>query len=197
MVRSGKERATANDDDATQLSGNEAQRIAGRNADHVAAGKASGAKRKANAMSEEEGKRRKAAHMREVRAEKAAEKADAAAAARETAQAEDAAAAEAAAATAAAEEAATQANMLELCEKWFFEQSIDWDEWDAFKAHARLERNLEYMERKIYITFCSFLIPPPPWRRLSTGYRYPTRVFLCSLFVLLFLHIGWDVGALS
>ena len=47
----------------TQLSGNEAQRIAGRNADHVAAGKASGAKRKANAMSEEEGKRRKAAHI--------------------------------------------------------------------------------------------------------------------------------------
>ena len=81
MVRSGKERATANDDDATQLSGNEAQRIAGRNADHVAAGKASGAKRKANAMSEEESKLRKAAHMREVRAGKAAEKAASAAAA--------------------------------------------------------------------------------------------------------------------
>ena len=124
MVRSGKERATANDDDATQLSGNEAQRIAGRNADHVAAGKASGAKRKANAMSEEESKRRKAAHMREVRAGKAAEKAASAAAAGIEARA-----------------AAAMVPSLEEFNRWVAEdgEAVDEDEWDAFQRFSHIE----------------------------------------------------------
>ena len=104
------------DDDATQLSGREAQRIAGLNADHAAAGKASGIKRKETAMSRDEKLAKQASHKREVRMKKAAAKA-ATAAARQAAQAEEAKAAAAAAAAkaaaaaaAAAEEAAVSAH---------------------------------------------------------------------------------------
>ena len=144
-----------------------------------AASQAAAAKRTASAMTEEERKLKDAERNRQKRAENAAEKADAAAAARETAQAEDAAAAEVAAATAAAEEAATQANMLELCEKWFFEQSIDWDEWDAFKAHARLERNLKYMEPED-CTAEAFVELFSEWRSSDDYTRYRRELEVCD-----------------
>ena len=144
MVRSGKERAAATDDDATQLSGNEAQRIAGRNANHVAAGQASGAKRKAKAMSEEESKRRKAAHKREVRAQKAAEKAAAAAADRAEAPANGykARAAAAKAAREAARKAAAMVPSLDTFNRWFvqYDEPVNEEEYEyAFQPWAHVQ----------------------------------------------------------
>ena len=132
MVRSGKERVDTLDDEATQVTIQEGRWRAGVNRqsqpsaqEHQrAAGLASGAKHKENAMSEKESKARKAAHKVEVRARQKAAR-------------------EQAAAAAAAEKEVSLHQFNDMLEEAYLEEHPDsaddfheltLGEWDAFRA---------------------------------------------------------------
>ncbi|MDC0526076.1 hypothetical protein OAO87_03660, partial [bacterium] len=70
-MRRHQSMADAASDEATQVSGREAQRLAGLNADHATASLAAAAKRKERAMPEHERRAKRAQHKCDVRALKA------------------------------------------------------------------------------------------------------------------------------
>ena len=140
MSRPGKGRmvpSSEEDDAATQITGEESRRLNGVNrqlqpdaaAQRLAASQSAAIKRKADAMPEDERKRKDAERNRLNRKKKAAEKAAAAATARESA------AAEAAAADATAASSTATMPTLQTFNGWSAQhcgETIDEDEWNAF-----------------------------------------------------------------